>query len=509
MEAPKTADESPRAAAKEVRARAPSPHSSTSQAFHPALDPVLVKRSLIISAIGSTVGMIMFGLVQGTVINFFLEDLSLKDRIPWFTGLLYLAGIGSVVGSWIQERWGHRRALMIYCCGLSRLTWLVMGLLPLLWPEKIKTGGLFGYISAGVIVFYFVHSIGANAWLTWMSDLVPPEYQSKFWSLRQVATQVSGAAARLGVGYYLREHDREMNAYALIFALATVAGLLDVSSYFFVAHREPKLHPSRRSILAESLKRLKDSPFRKLCGIYLTWLAANCLMGTTVFYFLTEHVGMDVYQLSQCMTISFAGFAISSLFWGRFASQEGHRRAVIACLILQNSCTILYWLCGNGSYMLATVASTLEQIGLGGVTLFMFPMLIDYTKGKGGGRAVGMAAFTGLLSIVGFGACLIGDRHIYNWLAHGFNSAHATTSYTPQSVGVYLAVMVIAFALRFAAIIFAFLLPPCERQLAAGSATLILRRMSEGPLRAMQNILGAAASRLGSDEEEVDELEEK
>ncbi len=243
--------------AKAVSARAPSPHSSTSQAFHPELEPAALKRSMIVSALGSTVGMAMFGVVQGTVINFFMEDLSLKERIPWFTGIA-VAGGGRIrwSGSWLQERWGHRRALMISCCGLSRLVWLFMGLLPFIWPEKVKTGGLFGWISACIVFFYFVHSVGANAWLTWMSDLVPPEHQSRYWSLRQVATYTSNAAARLGFGWYLEQH-RDMGGYALIFGLASLAGVLDVSMYSFRSSTgSPNANATRKhSILRESLSK--------------------------------------------------------------------------------------------------------------------------------------------------------------------------------------------------------------------------------------------------------------
>ena len=492
--------DAPVSPADSVSAEIPAPNSATSHAFYRQLSPSAVKRSLIVSAIGSTLGMAMFGVVQGTVINFFLEDLNLKERIPWFTALLWLSGVGSIFGSWIQERWGHRRALMISCCGLSRLTWLVIGLLPLIWPEKIKTGGLFIWISAGTVVFYFVHSVGANAWLAWMSDLVPPEHQSKFWSLRQVATYTSNSAARLGFGWYLEQH-RDMRGYAIIFGLASLAGLLDIATYFFVAHREPTPVQNRHSILVESLKRMKDSSFRKLCGIYACWLAANCIMAPTVYYFFRDHVQMGPYSISQCMTISMAGFAISSFFWGRFAHREGHRRAVLGCLILQNSSTLFYWFCGANSTLLATVASTLEQIGWGGVTLFMFPMLIDYTKGKGGGRAVGMAAFTVLLSVVGCGASLVADRRLFNWVAALFNALSPGTPYGPASVQVYLAVMLIAFCLRGAALVLAWMLPPCETQLAAGPGTLILRRMSEGPLRAAQNISAFTTGRLDDDDD--------
>ena len=488
--------------ARPVPSQNAGPHSGVSQAFYRQLAPAAVKRSMIVSALGSTIGMVMFSVIQGTVLNFFLEDLSLKDRIPWFTGLLWLSGVGSVLGSWIQERWGHRRALMISCCGVSRLVWLFMGLLPFIWPEKVPNGGLFFWISACTVFFYFIHSIGANAWLAWMSDLVPPEHQSRFWSYRQVGTYTSNSAARLAFGYYLEQH-RSMTGYAIIFGLATLAGVFDVASYFAVEHREPKRVVARHSVFAESLKRLKGSAFQKLCGIYLFWLASNCIMAPTVFYFLSEYVQMGPYSISLCMTISILiGFALLSPFWGRFANAEGHRRAVIGCLICQNACTFFYWYCAPHTTTLATIASTLEQIGTGGVTLFMFPMLIDYTKGKGAGRAVGMAAFTALLSFVGFGASLIADRHIYRWMAALLNAFNPMGTYAHDSVPVYLGVMAAAFGLRAAALLLAWSLPPCDKQIAAGPGTLILRRMSEGPMRTAQNIMTYAAKRFRDEEED-------
>lgn len=451
--------------------------------------------------------MVMFGIIQGTVLNFFLEDLSLKDRIPWFTGLLWLSGIGSLLGSWIQERWGQRRLLMISCCGSARLVWLFVGLLPFIWPEKIANGGFFAWISACTIFFYFVHSIGANAWLAWMSDLVPPQYQSRFWSFRQVGTYTFNSMARLGCGYYLEKH-RSMTGYAMIFGLATLTGIFDVITYYWVDHREPKRVIVRHSILRESLKRLKGSAFQKLCGIYLFWLASNCIMAPTVYYFLRDHVQMGPYSISLCMTISILiGFALLSPLWGHFAHNEGHRRAVIACLLIQNSCTLFYWFCAPNSLWLATTASTLEQIGTGGITLFMFPMMIYYTQGKGSGRAVGMASFTALLSFVGFGASVVADRHVYNWVAALLNVFESRTAYTPSSVQVYLAVMVIAFGLRGAALVLAWRLPPCERQLAAGPGTLILRRMSEGPMRTAQNVFAYAAKRFHDEDDNADEEE--
>src|SRR6185295_12164920 len=128
--------------------------------------------------------------------------------------------------------------------------------------------------------------------------------------------------------------------YAIIFGIATVTGLIDVACYFFVAHRRPKIVLHRKSVLAESVKRLKDLPFRRLCGVYLLWNVANLIMQPTMFYFFKNYVGMGPFNVSRCRGVSLVGFAVSSLYWGHVSNREGHRRGLLTCLIIQNACTL-------------------------------------------------------------------------------------------------------------------------------------------------------------------------
>src|SRR6185295_20370216 len=113
---------------------------------------------------------------------------------------------GTLVGSWLQERFNCRRGLMIWCVGGSRVLWLAVGLIPLLWPDLAMKEPALRWLSILQLLFYFIHAIGSNAWLSWMADLVPPHLQGKFWSLRQVACSGIGALTRVGFGYYLDAH---------------------------------------------------------------------------------------------------------------------------------------------------------------------------------------------------------------------------------------------------------------------------------------------------------------
>jgi hypothetical protein len=77
----------------------PASGPSVSQGFHPPLPPGAVRRSLYISAIASTIGAAFFSVIQGTVFSFFLEDLGMRERIPFFMALWSLASIGTLLVS--------------------------------------------------------------------------------------------------------------------------------------------------------------------------------------------------------------------------------------------------------------------------------------------------------------------------------------------------------------------------------------------------------------------------
>jgi hypothetical protein len=58
----------------------PNPNSATSQAFHQELPDALLKAAWC-HRHRRFVGMVMFSTVQGTVLNFFMVDLNLEERI--------------------------------------------------------------------------------------------------------------------------------------------------------------------------------------------------------------------------------------------------------------------------------------------------------------------------------------------------------------------------------------------------------------------------------------------
>lgn len=450
------------------------PLTATSRGFYPPLPPKVLRRSLILSASASALGAIFFTIIQGTIFAFFLEDLSLRDRLPYFLGLWCIASLGNVVGSWMQDRWGCRKGLFLWGIGGSRIFWLAIGLIPLLRPEWLKAEIAFSWLSVLIVLFSFTHAAGSTAWLSWMADLVPTKMQGRYWSLRQVGCAGASVLARLVSGFYLDAH-RNPEGYAVLFLSAAVIGILDALLFLGVEHRRPKLRVSKTNVFVEFAHRLREPALRRFCGVYLLWTISNSLIGPTCYYFMRDEVRMGVRSFAVVEAICLAAYTAFSFLWGRYSDRHGLRGPLVLCLLLHSVCPVFYFFAGPHDVLYVAVCWTVGAMGFSGINLFMWPLVIKYTKIKGGGREVGMAAFNVVMGCANFLAFMVADRALYDaagyWVGGPGRGRQAC-----------LAIMALCMFLRFAAGALACLLPKEAEETAPGA--VIAQVVTTNPLRA-------------------------
>ncbi|HEY3320043.1 MAG TPA: MFS transporter [Planctomycetota bacterium] len=453
------------------------PVTTTSQGFYPPPEPSVLRRSLILSAAASCLGSAFFTIVQGTVFNFFLEDLNLRQRLPFFMGLWCLGSLGALAGSVLQERYGCRLFLFMFGCGASRLLWLPIGLLPFFGPQFIQSPSAFYWLSALTLLFYFIHSMGSTPWLTWMADLVPKKMQGRYWSLRQVGCSGAAVLARLGSGYFLdpfhKNHD--LTGYTILFCAATVIGVMDVLMFFGVTHRRPIIRAKPAGVFSELARRLKEAPLRRLCAVYLIWSCSNCLIGPTLYFFMRDQVKMGVAGISVVESISLVALTGYTLLWGKYSDRHGLRGPLVLCLIVHALCPMFYFPAKAGDDYLIAMGFAVGAIGFCGINLFMWPLLINFTKGKGGGRETGMAIFTAGMGLANFLAFTVADR----WL---FGAVGWLLKLPGDSVNVYLAIIAFCMFLRFWSAWIAWHLPREAHETAP--MEVITEVVSTNPLRA-------------------------
>lgn len=301
------------------------------------LHPSEVRRGLRLSIIEgavATVNISITGAVGGSV---FLTGFALllganSFQLGLMGALPFIGQAFQFVGAYLEERVGNRRALTLYGSLAGRLVWLFLLALPFL---TFLRGAELTLFMIGLAVSYAFNGIAGNAWLSWMSDLVPARQRGSYFGLRNTVVGIAAMASTFLAGQILdrfRLGGAEALGYAAIFGVAIVAAL--GSSALVARQPEPPLRPKARVSVRELLVGpTHDRRFRSY-----TLAAAGWALVTGVAAPFFNAYGLNNLQLSFSILAltAIVTSAVSLVFTpliGRMQDKLGDRKVLLFCLI--------------------------------------------------------------------------------------------------------------------------------------------------------------------------------
>jgi MFS family permease len=324
--------------------------SSVRQAAHPdvsvqtsppahaePLSPSEVRRALKISTIEgavSTIHINITGVIGGSV---FLTGFALllganSFQLGLMGSLPFIGQLFQFVGAYLEERVGRRRPLVLYGALGGRMVWALLLALPFL---SFLGGAQIAVFFLGLAVSYALNGIAGNAWLSWMSDLVPPRQRGSYFGVRNTVAAVSAMATTFLAGRALdlaRAQGNEPLGYAAIFGVAVIAAL--GAAALIGRQAEPPLKPKATTSLSEMLGApLRDTSFRAFVFASAGW---SLVTGVAAPFF--NAYGLSTLNLSYSILAGQAVVtsAVSLLFGplaGRLQDRYGNRRVLVACTI--------------------------------------------------------------------------------------------------------------------------------------------------------------------------------
>lgn len=276
----------------------------------------------ITGAMGGSVFLTGFAMLLGA--NSF--ELGLLGALP------FIGQLAGFLGAYLEARIGNRRKLVLYAALSGRLVWAVLLALPFL---SFLGGAQLAVFFLGLACSYALNGISANAWLSWMSDLVPPRQRGSYFGVRNTVAAIAAMAATYLAGTaldLLRARGAETLGYALIFGVAVCAAL--GAAALIARQDEPRLQPKARVSLAELFSTpLRDRPFRSFVAANVGWALVTGI--ATPFFnaygLTTLKLSFTTLGLSAVVTS-----AVSLIFGplvGRMQDQLGYRKVLVACII--------------------------------------------------------------------------------------------------------------------------------------------------------------------------------
>lgn len=265
-----------------------------------------------------------------------------------------------IIASYVLERTRKRRSLFLVFGLISRLGWVVIGLIPVLVPVGSESMRLFALMAMLAL------SAGSGAFInvsfySLMGDLVPLRIRGRYFSARQAVSLLSGIVTGLFVSW-LMDRAEGFTGYMIVLVIAGVFGALDICCFFKVHWPAMQKPGGKREGFVTMLRGvLKDRPYMKIVGYFTLWFfAVNIAAPFTNVYFL-EQVQMTFTEITIINQIlpNIATVLVIG-WWGRQMDRYGNQPIVqtagLYCMLLP----LAYVFTGPRSFLILPLANILS-----------------------------------------------------------------------------------------------------------------------------------------------------
>lgn len=136
-----------------------------------------------------------------------------------------LAQLIQIPSIYFVEKYRVRRVISVYASSFSRIFWLLIALIPLLFSIE---AGLTVLIVALILISAF-GAVSNSSWNCWMRDLVPQDRLGSFYSKRMSLAMALGIPLSLGAGVYIDYWKKllpnyELFGYSILFFCGICCG---------------------------------------------------------------------------------------------------------------------------------------------------------------------------------------------------------------------------------------------------------------------------------------------
>lgn len=248
--------------------------------------------------------------------------IGLLAAIPPLTQLLQIPSV------YLVEKTRNRRAITVYLAGLSRIFWLPVALIPILFFSSPQISIIF------LLVMMFLHSaiaaFPAVSWNSWMRDLIPQDKLGTFFSKRMALSTVLGIVLSLAAAFYIDKWidlfpHYELHAYSILFFLGFLAGMFGL--YFLSITPEPSMSISREKtkFITLILKPFKDINFRNLITFSGAWSFAVSLAAPFFIVYMLKRLEMSISFVIALSVLSQIMYLFSLKIWGKFTDRFSNK----------------------------------------------------------------------------------------------------------------------------------------------------------------------------------------
>jgi len=364
-----------------------------------------LRKSLNLVIISIAFGMVFFTVINGPALTAYTRLLGAGDLVySIIMAMPVLGGVFQVIGSFLIEKTGKRKTLMIVSGFIHRLLWIPVALVPVFIPSSNHSMRILL-----IAVLFMISSIGNSfcgvAFSSWMGSLVPSEIRGRFFSKRTQIYTISSIITALIVGRILDAYP-SLNTFSIIFIIISIFGSLDIIFFIWVIH--PSMDTQNSSI--NFLKLLKE-PFVNKNYMFFTLFASVFAFGLNIagpFFnvYMIEYLKMEFFAISlYSQVISSLSTILFIKFWGRLIDLYGNKPVQIVCSTAIVILPAAWLLVTPDTTFIILIINFFGGLLWSGYELTLINLSIWLAPEKN--RSIYVAVFTLLTSVIGIALAFI------------------------------------------------------------------------------------------------------
>lgn len=363
-----------------------------------------INRGLRISVIEGVFAQIHINLTAGMFltscalyIGFNNIGIGILSAIPaFFTGFTFFA-------IYLIRIFRSRRTLCVLFSGLGRGVFLIIG--TLLFLTQHISHEVFFMV---VIIHNILMNLASNAWLSWMSDLVPRQTRGSYFGIRNTILNVVGMTVNLIGGHIL-------DMYKAAGALARGLGLLFVgaSSSSTIAagvlsmQPEPPVKFEEPPFKEMFLTPFRDKDFIRLLRFVSFWYLLAGVAAPFYLVHMLTNLNMAYSKVALYSIIAGISSLVFQIVWGK-AIDRYKSKPVLTINYFCAAFLPLIWLFANKDFLTPIwVDAFLTGIFWTGINLSLFNIVFSLTEEKRLKQSY-FAVFASISGIFGFVSALMG-----------------------------------------------------------------------------------------------------
>lgn len=238
--------------------------------------------------------------------------------------IAFLSQLMQLPGLYLARKISSRRGTVLITAGISRILWIWIILIPVLFLDRGVT-----FLMQWLFLAAMIGALAGPAWNSLLRDIVPEKQMGTVFARRMFLGNGAALLVLILGGFFVDywssvSPDTPHHAYSILFLIGLLLGLAGL----VLVARIPELRrvdENQENLIKTLIKPLKDHNFRAVVIFIGIWsFAVNLAAPFFIVYMLTR-IGLPLKTVTMLFVVSQVTNMVFLRIWGKLGDRFSHK----------------------------------------------------------------------------------------------------------------------------------------------------------------------------------------